>query len=307
METISKSINTKLAVLSTISYFDIFDIAITREEIIDYLLFLKPEDKNIDIYLKESNILNEFNGFYFINKNRNIHEQFFQKLENSKKYWKKVKRWQFLFSICPFIKLVAVCNSLPINDISKKSDIDLFIVTEKDKIFVARFFITFLLSILALRRHGKKVNSRFCLSFFVDEEKLKVSDVSLKPYDIYLAFWLKTLEPISGDYQTYENIILENKEFMDFYFKSEPLFKKRFFRKRSFIQNKIKNLLEKIINKTKIDQKLKGYQLKKIYSKLEKLENKEGTIISDHILKFHDNDARKKIRELWEEKLKSFT
>lgn len=307
MEQFSKKINTKLSVLSTMSYFDLFDIALTEEEILEYLVFGEADYKKVDIYLRDSQLINEFNGFFFLKDNRQIHKNFFQKLENAKNYWKKVRRYQWLFSLCPFVKLVAVCNSLTINDVRENSDIDLLVVTKKGKLFAARFFMTLLTGIFGIRRHGKKIKSRFCLSFYVSEEKTKISDLAIKPYDIYLAFWLKTLQPISGDYKVYEKIMEENREFLDFYFKTEPIYKKRYFRNRNFIQEKIKKILEKLFGTENFIEKTRMKQLDRINKKFNKLEDKSGTIISDDILKFHDRDARDQIRIEWEEKVKDLT
>lgn len=307
MEQFSKKINTKLSVLSTMSYFDLFDIALTEEEILEYLLFGEPDYKKIDIYLWESQLINEFNGFFFLKDNRQIHKDFFHKLERAKSYWKKVRRYQWLFSICPFVKLVAVCNSLTINDVRENSDIDLLVVTEKNKLFAARFFMTLLTGIFGVRRHGKKTRARFCLSFYISEEKTKISDLAIKPYDIYLAFWLKTLQPISGDYKVYEQIMEDNKQFLDFYFKSPSVHKKRYFRARTLIHKKLKNWLEKLFNAPNFLEKTRERQLERINKKYKKLEDNSGTIISDDILKFHDQDARDKIRSQWEEKVKNLS
>lgn len=305
MEQFSKKINTKLSVLSTISYFDLFDIALTEEEIMEFLLFGEQDFKKVDIYLWESQLINEFNGFFFLKDNRHIHKDFFHKLERAKSYWKKVRRYQWLFSLCPFVKLVAVCNSLTINDVRENSDIDLLVVTEKNKLFAARFFMTLLTGLFGIRRHGKKTKARFCLSFYITEEKTKLSELAIKPYDIYLAFWLKTLQPIAGDYKVYEKIMEENQEFLDFYFKAATVYKKRYFRNRTLVQNKIKNWLEKLFDAPNFTEKTRERQLARINKKFKKLSDQSGTIISDDILKFHDQDARDKIRVQWEEKIKT--
>ena len=57
------------------------------------------------------------------------------------------------------------------------------------------------------------------------------SKIALKPYDIYLAFWIKTLEPIAGDYKIYEKLISENSRFLSQYFEN-PITVKRSFRKK---------------------------------------------------------------------------
>lgn len=297
MEFLRKKITLHQAILSTLTYFDIFEIPVTKTEIIENLLFLKSNENEIDNEL--INIKNE-DGYYSLNLKKSDYEE---KFERSKEYWKKVEKFRFLFSLCPFIKLVCVCNSLCINDTNEDSDIDLLIVTEKDKIFLARLFVTILTSLFRIRRHGQKIKMRFCLSFFVSESNMDFSKIALKPYDIYLAYWIKTLQPICGDYKVYEKLISENESFMNDYFTNQTILKKDHFKERNYVENFIKKLTETIFSAKFINSKCKAIQLNRALNKMHALSNQSGTIINDQMLKFHDNDMREKIRSKWEEKL----
>ncbi len=297
MEFLSKNKTLDQAILATLSYFDIFKIPLSKSEILENLLFLKSDEKTVEKELIE--IKNE-NDLYSLNLKKADYEE---KFERSKEYWKKVERFRFLFSLCPFIKLACVCNSLCINDTDENSDIDLLIVTEKNRIFLARVFITILTSIFGVRRHGLKIKKRFCLSFFVSESNFDFSKIALKPYDIYLAFWIKTLEPIAGDYKIYEKLISENSRFLSQYFENPITVKKDHFEKRNTIQNCTKKTLEKLFSAEFINSKCREIQLNRARSKMETLSNQSGTIINDEMLKFHDNDMREKIRNKWEERL----
>ena len=100
-----------------------------------------------------------------------------------------------ILRIIPFVKMVAICNNLSFGRVDEHSDIDIFVVAERGRLFFVRSFITFLLHISGVRRHGNKVAGRFCLSFFVDEEGTDLSKIALEK-DIYLAFWVKNLVPV---------------------------------------------------------------------------------------------------------------
>ena len=83
-----------------------------------------------------------------------------------------------ILSYLPFIKSIAVVNSLAFFNCDKKSDIDFLIITERNKIWTARALSSVLMHILGLRRYGKKVAKRICLSFYISEEKLDLSYIA---------------------------------------------------------------------------------------------------------------------------------
>ena len=66
----------------------------------------------------------------------------------------------------PGLRMVAICNSLSMYASDADSDIDLFVVTEKNRLWFVRILMTIVFQILGVRRHGNHVAKRFCLSFF---------------------------------------------------------------------------------------------------------------------------------------------
>jgi len=288
----------KQAVLGTLVYFHLFEVPLTRSEISEHLFFAEPDEEKISIYLKESPLVQLVEGYYSLSKEPDFHAKFFEKVQRARRLWKKIRRWQWIFSICPFVKLVCVCNSLPIYAASEDSDIDLLVVTKKNRLFLARLCLTILTGLFGVRRHGNKIKDRFCLSFYVSEDHLNFKDLALEPYDIYLAFWIKTLEPIAGDYRIYEKIFEDNHVWLDEYFKTLTLHR-RYFRKSSGFQGKVKNFFEKYLNRDDWEEKSKQKQIRRAKEKYYGLKDRSGTVISETVLKFHDYDRRKEIRKDW--------
>ena len=54
----------------------------------------------------------------------------------------------------PFIKMVAVCNTLGYDNAAKDSDIDLFIIAKRGRLFIVRFYSSTVFA-PGVRRHGK--------------------------------------------------------------------------------------------------------------------------------------------------------
>lgn len=297
-EIFPKNMNMKQAVLSTLAYFHLFGIPLTRSEISEHLFFAEPDEEKISIYLKESPLIKLSEGYYSLSQDEDFHAQYFEKVQRAREYWKKVRRWQWIFSICPFVKLVCVCNSLPLYAIDENSDIDLLVVTEKNRLFLSRLFLTALTSLFGVRRHGKKVKARFCLSFYITEDRLNFKPLAIEPYDIYLAYWVKTLEPVAGDYSIYEKLLEENGEWLGDYFKTIHSHR-RFFRRSSPLQARIKRILEKIVNKEAWEAHTREKQIRRAKDKFYGLKDRRGTIIREDILKFHNDDRREEIRRNW--------
>lgn len=294
-----KSLSTKQAVIATLAYFDLFGIPLTRAEISEHLFFLEPDEQKIDIYLKESHLIRQHDGYFSLQGDEAFFLNFYKKKQRAKDYWKRVKRYQWLFSICPFVELVAVCNSLPLEDVNENSDIDLFIVVKKGKLFTARFFLTLLTQVFGVRRHGKKVKKRFCLSFYITDEHLNFEPLAQQPFDIYLAYWIKTIEPISGDLQIYENFLKANAEWLKTYFVSESRPRRRFFKKRTEKQETWKARLERWFGADEWEKRFQTNQWNRIQEKYQNLHEKSGTVLSENMLKFHDQDIRGEIKNRW--------
>lgn len=297
-----KNMTVKQAVLATLAYFDLFGVPLTRSEISEHLFFIEPDEEKIDIYLRESPLIQLNEGYFSLGGDKDFYDRFFEKQNRALKYWKKVRRFYWFFSLCPFIELICVCNSLPIYAVEENSDIDLFIVTKKNRLFLARIFISLISSLLRIRRHGNKISERFCLSFYVTEENMDMKKVALEPYDIYLAYWLKTMEPISGNYEVYQKLIDLNRPWLNEYFKKIQEHK-RYFRKPTASSAKWKERLERWINKDEWEEKTKKSQLRRAKEKYLMLQDKSGTILSDTVLKFHNRDERADFRKEWTTRL----
>lgn len=208
----------------------------------------------------------------------------------SKIYRKKAFRFLPFLRYCPGIRGVLVCNSVAFGTAEKSSDIDLLIITAPKKLWTARVFSTVILHILGVRRHGKKIAGRFCLSFFVTENALNFSHIALPNGDPYLGFWTKTLIPIFGE-EVFRNIQKQNQIFVK-YETGEEISDKKI----PTGDSHFRNLLEHCF-KEKAEVFFRKHLFPRTLRKKENLPNTSGTILSDTMLKFHDQDRREEIRK----------
>src|SRR4030042_1900371 len=136
------------SILATIVYYDILDYPLTGFEVYKYLLNplyvvaqtevvqdfqLEPfgEVSLFDVlkYLKSSQLqkfIDEKNGFYFLKNRRNLYEQRIERQKIASPRWKKAYKVIKVLQVCPFVRMIGVCNSLAINNSRKEADIYLF-------------------------------------------------------------------------------------------------------------------------------------------------------------------------------------
>lgn len=207
--------------------------------------------------------------------------------EHSKHLWKKVYAVRHLFNSLPFVKEVAICNSLSFDLVDENSDIDLFFILDSNRFFMARFFISVLFEFFGQRRKKNLIAERFCLSFYVDEKNMNFSKIAISNNDYYLQYWFKSLIFLRGNKFLQTQLISENRNFLSLScFKNETIIQK----------NWLAKLLESVFRLSVFDTLellLKSVQIKRALSKNSSLNNPSGVIIRPGLLKFHVLDARK--------------
>ncbi len=303
------------AIIKTLSFFDLFSYPLTKEEIFSYLWQTKIDQETLfktlaDLLVKKS--IEQKNGYYFLSGREENYEARRVKLLEGELKIKIARKAVAKISAVPFIKAIFVCNSVAFGLADKDSDIDLFVVTAKKRIWLVRFFTNLVLLLFGLRRINRKsVRNRVCLSFYVDEENLNLQNIRAVPEDIYLAYWLATLLPMYDPDRVENKIILANNwmknilpnlpENLSSYIKevkNGPLKKSLKIVLQKMWGNGYGNLMEK---------QAKEAQLTKMKFSLRDFQNKiPGVIVSDVMLKFHEEDRRKDYYEKWRAKLQDY-
>jgi hypothetical protein len=209
-------------------------------------------------------------------------------------YWKIVSKATKWLRHIPYIRLICVCNNLALGNVNHDSDIDLFIVVQPKRIFIARFLSTILMHVLALRRHGTKIHGRVCLSFYITEDVLDLSSLMISPDDIYLAYWLLSLLPVYDQKTSYMlRLVRENAWLGDFF----ENYDRRMFETFKPLSNvsRFKKISEMILD-TFIGNNIEKVLYNFFYSRYERNKKYFGenssVIVSKNILKYHNNDRR---------------
>ena len=248
------------------------------------------------------------------NFTRKEHEKFkkYFKIKNSPQKWdnfyiEKTNKFIKYIKWIPGIKMVGIWNSISMNCSKKTSDIDLYIVTKKNRLWLVRILSSLVFQVLWVRKTIKKHEWRFCLSFFSTLDWMDFSEFALED-DIYLYFWSIYFKPILDYDNTYSKFIEVNKSWAKFDSYKNILDENRSYIKYSSYpslplkRNLFKRHLSKILDL--FDVVLKRIFLPKTKKSFTKLEKPFWVVISDDLLKFHDKDIRKKIKSILYTKVK---
>jgi hypothetical protein len=288
--------NISEAVYAAVCWFDVFATAASLEEIHRYIFFRKATLREVKQVLEKDKRFGSSFGFYFLKGRNALVLKRCQHQYHSGKLWNKVVEKSSLFTRIPFLKLVAVGNTLAMGWPDSESDIDLLVVAENKRLFTTRALLTFFMHLRRMRRHGKKIAGRFCLSFFLAENAMNLESLKIGKFDPYLAFWLATLTPTWGN--GIEKLLKANPWVKEYF----PNFKREFKKSKhektgleKLLAGKLGDLLEK---------RLRNHQLKRANKKKRKnYAEKTSVIISPTVLKFHEKDRRREYLEAFEKRL----
>ena len=333
------------SILNTLAYFDLADFPLTKDELFSFLW--QPPAISYDDFLLSLQIFNTppfipplkgegqgvgfKSGYYFLPGREKIIEERRRKLLISEQKLKIARRAARLIKSVPFLKAVFVCNSAGSQQANDDSDIDFFIVTEKNRIWITRLLVTFVLELFRLRRAGKRIKNKICLSFYVTVENLDLAKWRVADDDVHFAYWLNQMLPIF-DPDNYYLKFLQANQWTKMYLPNIDAKQSICHSRQSgnpvddcldshFHGNDNKlpigeSRLSKIWKKTwekmwegsygnLIDLQAKKIQLSKMkYSgkPIDRGEDK-GVVISDGVLKFHEKDTRIAYREAWKQKV----
>lgn len=295
--------------LATLAFFDLFDYPLNFDEIRAEILFAKPGNVEFlkSILLNHPEISTD-NGYYFLSRRDNLTKKRQERDMLSKKAFKKVGKFSLIMGMVPFVRGIAVCNNLALGIYDQDSDIDLLVITQKGRMFTARFLLTIWLELLGVRRKGNKIAGRFCLSFFLSESVLDLGQILLKD-DIYLAYWAKKLAVIYDCGIIFDSFYKKNEYWLKHFFSTKIKINRNHETNLPVFMRYIKKLMEFLLNTSLGDyfeKKLENWQIKRARKKMAKLIDSKGTILTQDMLKFHNIDRREEYSISWKSKLANY-
>jgi hypothetical protein len=183
----------ELAILKALAYFDIFDYPLSEKDIKNFLGCYVSDEifASALLQLLLDKIIFRVDQFYSLQNSRHRAEDRMQgNLRAQSLIAKATRIGAFLYKF-PHVRAVAVSGSLSKNYADEKADIDFFIITKANRLWIARTILHLFKKFTFLV--GKE--NFFCMNYFIDEEALVIPEKN-----IYTAVEIVTLLPIAGTF-----------------------------------------------------------------------------------------------------------
>lgn len=195
--------------LRKLIYFDIFSYPLTRQELFEY-----SSIKNFDVQegintlenLLEQKVVKSYLGYYFIG---NGNEKIRKRITGNKLAKRRMKYARFfsaLIASFPFTRGVYISGSLSKGYMDKNSDIDYFILTSRNRLWLCRTLLILFKKVFLLNSHRN-----FCINYLIDIDHLEI-----KERNIYTATEIALLMPMYN-FEQYENFLNENSWVKEYY------------------------------------------------------------------------------------------
>lgn len=295
------------SILKTLSFFDLFAQPLTVQEVYRFL-YCPPSGvtlADISQELEHAPYVTRLDGVYALKDGRaTIHSRG----EHQRQYIQKMKhakRATSLISLVPFVRAVFVCNTVGFGVPTEQSDIDIVVIAKDRTIFLTRFLVTMLLSTTRFRRHGRQVQNKICLSFYLSENNLSLQSLAIER-DVYLQYWIALLIPIYDPDQLHARMLRDNAWVSETLpFACTPYIPAGHIRVSDttlgrFIRHvfSFQFLLPLWRVSEIVSKRLQLWWMKDKLARSREIQT--AVIVSDSMLKFHEEDRRVVYRDEWE-------
>lgn len=185
---------TEGAILHTLAYFEIFSYPLTAKEIFEYSPEPEMEFSTMLEKLEtlvEAGLVFRLGSFY---ATRDIPEWATARVANNRRadrFLPIAMRMGRLIAQFPFVRGVCVSGSLSKHSMRPDSDVDFFIITHPERLWLARTLLVVFKKLFLLNSH-----KYFCVNYFIDTSHLEIEEKNL-----FTAMETVTLLPLNGKTQ----------------------------------------------------------------------------------------------------------
>lgn len=171
----NKNSTNKHKLSQALAYFDIFNHPLSKDELANLAGITPNEVKTTINELIEKKVCSQFSEFYSLSSN--IDSLLHTRLNKEKQavhYYQKLPRYAKLISSFPYVRSIGISGSLSKGVMHDNGDIDYFIITAPNRMWVCRTFLILFKKIFLL--NSKKY---FCINYLVDENHLEIIDKNI--------------------------------------------------------------------------------------------------------------------------------
>lgn len=291
------------AIVKTVAYFSLSSYPLTLIELTNYLFETKTAMGEVENCLKQSEWLKskieQKQGLIFLTGRQTDISTRAERYLISDRKIKKVRRALRVLSCVPSVQSIMLCNNIGILNSSADSDIDLLLIVKNGQLWTTRFLFLILTELLGVRIHGENAKDKLCLSFYLSDADLNLNSMAISKDDIYLSYWLQTLLPVY-DMGQCRPFMRTNLKLSD---QKSARCLNQYSRYRAKPISFLPSVFGCILGVLKyFRSSLERYQWNKMSPQKRSLATGPGTeiILTEQMLKFHDNDRRWLYAQSWQ-------
>lgn len=202
---------TEKAVMDTLCYRAIFNYPLSYYQLGTFLICkdkIKKEDfdKALESLVRRKRIIKDkskrflLKGINYVGWDRRNNDSvtLLAKVEEIAEILKKI----------PWIKMIGVTGALAAYNAKEDDDIDIFIISQKNRLWLTRGFVFLILVILGELRKDENSERKICPNLLISESNMKWKK---KKRNVYVASDLVLLQPIFDKDNTYFRFLKKNK------------------------------------------------------------------------------------------------
>jgi hypothetical protein len=286
-------------IIKALAYFDIFNYPLTQEEIYDFLN--KPVAKDVVmatlLQLVEEKRIFRLGSFYSLQPDAALYTR--RAVGNNKAeilLKTAYKAGSFLYQF-PFVRGIGISGSLSKNFADQHTDIDFFIITRSNRLWIARTLMHLFKKLTFITGH----QHWYCMNYYIDEEAMRIDE-----QNIFTATELITLIPVCGN-GTMDKFYHQNNWVAD-YFPHQEVSRQSMLLKRSgwfkkamewLLDNRLGNAIDNILMRITARRWKKKEQLHKTNDHGVRM----GLCTGKHFARPNPDFFQKKVLNLLEKKL----
>lgn len=201
-------------ILRAVWYGDVFDHPLRSAEVHRYLVGVSGGPDEVDSAIQTlvgQRRLEEHDGFFFVPGRRDLVTLRRRRARGAARLWPEARKYGRRIARLPFVRMVAVTGSLARDSAEPGGDVDYLVVTEPDRLWVARALVGLLTRVA--RRRGIVL----CANYFLSERALEIPERNL-----YTAYELAQMVPLVGPC-VYMRMVEENGWIAEHLPNSQPL------------------------------------------------------------------------------------
>lgn len=197
-------------IYATLKYFDLFKFPLYLEEIhryLGYAITLREIPYVLKTMINSGRIFTHSN-LYMLSDDSSLVDRRESGSNKANQLMNEAHISASVISHFPFVKCLCISGSLSKGYADEKSDIDFFIVTDKNRLWICRTLLHLFkkLTFLVNKQHS------YCMNYFIDESHLQLDEQNL-----FTATEVVTLKPLYN-LNVYQDLIETNRLWVnDFY------------------------------------------------------------------------------------------